>query len=167
MPLHRFLTYLLRGRWEAAGVDPPVHLIDDYPWMARRLFRATKRPRFGDPRVIALELEITVICAAITGCYGELFESGVIAYSCKGGEPAWGLRIYHGLAHWVLETWYCGEYTEADAWLLTIELAWPGAWLLAVTPGEWEEQRYAPRWLAELYLQELHELATNKVFRYR
>lgn len=162
LPLYRFLSYVLQGRWDAAGVAPPVHPIEDYPWMVRRLYRATGRPRFGDPRVVAHELGIVVVCAAVTGCYGEVCEGSTIAYSCRGGEPAWGLRVYHGLAHWVLETWYCGEYTEADAWLLTIELAWPGAWLLAVTPGEWEHQRYAPRWLADLYLQELLELAVRR-----
>jgi hypothetical protein len=162
MPLYRFLAYLLQRRWDAAGVEPPVHLVEDYPWMARRLFRATRRPRFGDPRVVAFELEITVICSAVLGCYGEICEGNTIIYSCRGGEPSWGLRVYHGLAHWVLETWYCGEYTEADAWLLTVELAWPGAWLLEVTEDDWDQQRYAPFWLAALYLQELQELATRR-----
>lgn len=166
MPLHRFLLYLLRGRWEDAGVDAPIYFLDDYPAMAWRIIRLAKRPRFGDPRVIALELGVEVLCWHVTDCYGEVYGQNTILYSCKGGPRAWGLRIYHGLAHWVLETLYHGEYSEADAWLLTVELAFPGSWLLNVGAEEaTAQQPYAPEWLARLYNEEMGELAVRRARR--
>lgn len=160
MDLYRFLRAILRSRWDDARVDPPFYAFDDYCWMAARLFRQTGRPRFGDPRVIALELSITVICMAVIGCYGEVYEGSTILYSPRGGERDWGLRIYHGLAHWILEHFYHGEYSEADAWLLTIELACCGPYLLEVGAEQLLlEQRYCPEWLPRLYLAEIEDCA--------
>lgn len=166
LPLERFLRYLLRRRWDDAGVAPPVLQFDDYPAIARRLFRHTGRPRFGDPRVVAFELALVVICLHVEGCYGEVYEGGTILYSCKGGERYWGLRIYHALAHWILETWYGNEYSESDAWLLTIELACCGEYLLEVGFEQLlTEQRYCPLWLPRLYLEELERLALEPTVR--
>lgn len=168
MDLYRFLRAILRGQWEAAQVAPPAYWIDDYPWMVARAFRRSGRPRFGDPRVVAHELGIVVIAMAVCGCYGEVFQGDTILYSPEGGERAWGLRIYHGLAHWILENLMGVEYSEADAWLLAIEMACCGPYLLEVGPAQLlDEQRYCPEWLPRLYLDELGEIAWRRRFMSR
>lgn len=166
LPLNRFLLYVLRGRWEDAGVFPPAYPFDDYCWMVRKLFRRAPRPRFGDPRVIAHELGLVIVAMNVIGCYGEVFEGNTILYSPRGGEREWGLRIYHALAHWILENLYQSDYSEADAWLLTIELACCGPYLLEVGPEQLlAEQRYTPEWLVNLYLQEIEEMAYRQRLR--
>ena len=157
LPLDRYILLLLRQRWSDAGERRPLYDPEDYPKMVRQVISKTRRPRYGDPRVIAVELGLTVVCDDILGCYGEVTEGDEICYSCKGGERAWGLRIYHGIAHWILGNWY-GEHEESDAWLLTIEMAVDAVRVLHLGPEIiLEDQRYAPLWLPALYHRELLE----------
>lgn len=162
LPLNRYLRFLLRGQYAEAGEEVPRFDPEDYRRIGRRFRAACDRPTyFPDPRHFAFVQHIATICWPVSGeCYGEVNDNCEILYSCKGGPRAWGLRIYHGLAHWILREWYAGEYEESDAWLLTIELACLGDYLLEVGPERvTDENLFVPAWLVRMYYAELRMAA--------
>jgi hypothetical protein len=163
LPLETYLRLLLRGEYEQTGDERPRFDTDGYRRMARRMRTKCARPTFyPDPRHFALPLGINPLCEHVEGCYGEVNEGDDVLYSCKGGPRSWGLRVYHGIAHWILRTWYADEYEESDAWLLTIELACIGDHLLDVGPDAVAaENEFVPMWLVRMYFSALRMAALN------
>lgn len=158
LPLDRYLRHLLRGEYERVGDEVPRFDREDYSRIARRFRAACDRPTlYPDPRHFAFALHVSTICEPVSGeCYGEINEGNEILYSCKGGPRCWGLRVYHGLAHWVLRNWYADEYEESDAWLLTIELACFCDYLEASGPEVViAENVFVPDWLVRMYYAKL------------
>jgi hypothetical protein len=150
LPLDRLVGYLLARNFDAAELGQPQLFPDYYEDLCHWMRRRCDLPlRFPDPRQFAVELDVWTVCEPVSGCYGEINEGDDILYSSRGGPRAWGLRIYHGLAHWILRKHYRFDYTEADAWLLTIELACPAWYLRQVGPEQFiAENEHVPEWLA-------------------
>lgn len=152
LSLDRYMRHLLRGEYERAGDVPPSFDREDHVRMARRMRSACARPElYPDPRHFAYVLGVSTICEHVSGCYGEINAGSEIIYSSRGGPRMWGLRVYHGLAHWTLRTWYSNEYEESDAWLLTAEMACCSDHLRVSGPAAViDENHFVPGWLVEL-----------------
>ena len=139
----RKLHHLIAGRWERAGVDPPIMYPYDRVHTARRAMERAGHTFWDDPRDLAIGLGMKVAPFNTRGCGVEIATRDTVLYRWSPDRRERGIRILHGTAHALLlrEDW---EHTEADAWLLTLELAAPAHECRALGPEEVAREAHAP-----------------------
>jgi hypothetical protein len=121
--LRRYLSRLLAADWIGANVGAPLMYATDRQEVARRArLEASGYDWDCDPRCLAQDLGFRVACSRLDHCGGEIAGHGMIVYSPHPDRKERGLRVFHGVAHGLLDRdgW---RYTEADAWMLTFDLA--------------------------------------------
>jgi len=143
------LRMIFLGRWFDAGVEPPNTSPADRRGMARWMREKCARPTlFPDPLHFVVKLGLRPVERRITGFGCECTDGHTIVYPPFDDARERGVRLYHGLAHCILlrHGWI---HSEADAWLLTGELALPTCEARRVRTIEeaFEEQQWATHWL--------------------
>lgn len=146
----RLLPLLLAGQCAQAGLDPPRC----YPWdrvrVAERAYAAAGATWGASPRTVATGLGIALVAAPVRGCGGEVASGGVVLVADHRDPRERVLRQWHGLAHALLtrEDW---RHSEADVWLVTLELACPRA-VLGRPDDELLAGSHAPAWALRRWL---------------
>jgi hypothetical protein len=146
----RKLQHLIAGRWERAGVDPPVMYPYDRVHLVCRAMDRAGHTFWDDPRDLAAGLNLKTAPFRAKGCGVELAGEGVVAFQWCADRRERGLRILHGIAHAELlrEKW---EHTEADVWLVTLEFAAPMHECRDLDTEEVAREAHAPADLVRLW----------------
>jgi hypothetical protein len=128
----------------------PIMWPGDRQQAARRARNASEWTFEHDPRWFAYSLGLRVGKSAHVPCGGEVTGFGVVVYQDTSDRQDRGLRVYHGIAHALLERedW---THTEADAWLLTLELAIPPSALREHGIEHVRRVAHAPAWAVDLW----------------
>lgn len=146
-----YLRLLLQGKYNWIGEAPPRFGAVDHREFAERIYRRTRLPVGCNPLWIAESLGIVVRPAALPPNTREVYSGGMILCPQGKGPRRWGIKVIHGIVHHEAERIWYGEWTHADIWLASIELAIPADALFLEKEGATEAFPFAPEWLIDDY----------------
>lgn len=149
------------GRYDEAGVEPPLYGAWDMVQLGRWIYDKAGRPVVcPDPVHVGVRHGVDVLDQVPLGAGGECCDGRRIWYRWDRSRRVRGTRVLHGLSHCAFELagWPC--HTEADAWLLTAELALPTdtARQCRSLKEAMEVQRHADAWLLRAQLRRVRLL---------
>ena len=117
---------VLVGRYDEAGVGPPLFPAWDIVRIAAWVIDKAGRPvRSPDPVHLAVAHKVRVLDQVPLGAGNECCDGERIYYRWDRSRRIRGTRVFHGLAHCAFGLAKWRGHTEADAVILTAELALP------------------------------------------
>lgn len=141
---------ILVGRYDEAGVEPPIIPAGDVVQIVRGAYDRAGRPVVcPDPIHVARKHKIDVIDRVPQGAGNECCDGDCIRFRWDRYRRVRGGRVMHGLAHCLCNLAGFPDHEEADAVIVCAELALPTEYLhrVATIEDAMSLSRHAERWL--------------------